>query len=92
VVDPRAVGRALEVLVNVDLTLKDVATVRAFEDYVSTLDDVVEFGRMFGLPDYFLPDYFLRVAVADLDACERFVTRKPHQSPGIAKIDSHLTM
>jgi DNA-binding Lrp family transcriptional regulator len=87
VVDPHAVGRALEVLVNVDLTLKDVETVRTFEEYVSTLDDVVEFRRMFGLPDY-----FLRVAVADLDAYERFVTRRLHQAPGIAKIDSHLTM
>jgi DNA-binding Lrp family transcriptional regulator len=87
VVDPRALGRGLEVMVNVDLALKDVATVTGFEEYVSGLDEVVEFRRMFGLPDY-----FLRVTIADLDGYERFVTRRLHQAPGIAKIDSHLTM
>ena len=86
-IDPQAIGRAFEVLVNVDLSLKDSPTVSAFEDYVSGLDEVVEFRRMFGLPDY-----FLRVATRDIGAYEQFVTSKLTQAPGIAKIDSHLPM
>ena len=87
VIDPEAVGRAFEVLVNIDLSLKDGHTVSAFEDYVSALEEVVEFRRMFGLPDY-----FLRVATRDIGAYEQFVTSKLTQAPGIAKIDSHLPM
>jgi DNA-binding Lrp family transcriptional regulator len=87
VIDPQAIGRAFEVLVNIDLSLKDGHTVSAFEDYVSALEEVVEFRRMFGLPDY-----FLRVATRDIGAYEQFVTDKLTQAPGIAKIDSHLPM
>jgi DNA-binding Lrp family transcriptional regulator len=87
VIDPQAVGRAFEVLVNIDLSLKDGPTVSAFEDYVSALEEVVEFRRMFGLPDY-----FLRVATRDIGAYEQFVTGKLTQALGIAKIDSHLPM
>ena len=42
---------------------------------------------MFGLPDY-----FLRVATTDLGAYEAFVTDKLETTPGLAKVDSHLTM
>jgi len=87
VIDPQAIGRAFEVLVNIDLSLKDRHTVTAFEDYVSALEEVVEFRRMFGLPDY-----FLRVATRDIGAYEQFVTDKLTQAPGVAKIDSHLPM
>jgi len=87
VIDLQAVGRAFEVLVNIDLSLKDRETVSAFEDYVSALGEVVEFRRMFGLPDY-----FLRVATPDIGSYEQFVTDKLTQAPGIAKIDSHLPM
>jgi DNA-binding Lrp family transcriptional regulator len=78
VIDPQAIGRAFEVLVNVDLSLKDGPTVSAFEGYVSALDEVVEFRRMFGLPDY-----FLRVATGDIGAYEQFVINKlTPASPG----------
>jgi DNA-binding Lrp family transcriptional regulator len=87
IVDPAAIGRQFEVLVNVDLILKDSQSVTAFEDYVAALDEVIEFRRMFGLPDY-----FLRVATSDPDAYEAFVTHKLTAAPGIARIDSHLTM
>jgi DNA-binding Lrp family transcriptional regulator len=86
-IDPEAIGRGFEVLVNIDLSLKDGPTVSAFEDYLSTLDEVVECRRMFGLPDY-----FLRVTTRDIDTYEQFITHKLTHAPGIAKIDSHLTM
>src|ERR1700729_3729514 len=41
-INPRAVGRGFEVLVNVDLTRKDRATFEAFEAAVAALDAVIE--------------------------------------------------
>jgi len=86
-VDPAAEGRAFEVLINVDLIVKDRATVLAFEDRVAAFHEVLEMRRMFGLPDY-----QLRVATTDLAAYEAFVTDKLEDTPGIARVDSHLTM
>ncbi|HEX4033836.1 MAG TPA: Lrp/AsnC family transcriptional regulator [Solirubrobacteraceae bacterium] len=85
-VDPRAVGRSFEVLVNVDLTSKDRITFEAFEAAVAGFDDVIELRRMFGLPDY-----VLRVATEGVESYETFVARLG-DVPGVAKIDSHLTM
>lgn len=86
-VDARAEGRAFEVLVNVDLVSKHRHDFLAFEEAVGALEEVVELRRMFGLPDY-----FMRVATRDLEAYEAFVTEKLCRTPGLAKIDSHLTM
>lgn len=86
-IDPEAVGRGFEVLVNVDLARKDRATVEHFEARVAEFDEVIELRRMFGLPDY-----FLRIATADLQAFEGFVTHDLEDTPGIARVDSHLTM
>ncbi len=85
--DPVAMGHAFEVLVNVDLTHKDRDTVERFEAEVAALDEVIELRRMFGLPDY-----VLRVGTPDLDTFEAFVTAGLGAVPGIAKVDSHLTM
>ena len=84
---PVAMGHAFEVLVNVDLTHKDRETVERFEAEVAALDEVIEVRRMFGLPDY-----VIRVGTPDLDTFETFVTAGLGAVPGIAKIDSHLTM
>jgi DNA-binding Lrp family transcriptional regulator len=70
--DPARLGRGFEVFVNVDLAVQDRATVAGFEQRVAACPEVVEFRRMFGLPDY-LP----RVATADLVAFEAFVTNQP---------------
>lgn len=86
-IDPNAVGRGFEVLVNVDLTRKDRATFEAFEEAVSALDEVIEVRRMFGLPDY-----LIRVATSSLESYESFVSTKLGDLPGIDKLDSHLTM
>ena len=85
--DPVAMGHAFEVLVNVDLTHKDRDTVERFEADVAALDEVIEVRRMFGLPDY-----VVRVGTPDLETFEAFVTAGLGAVPGIAKVDSHLTM
>ena len=52
VVDPAAVGRGLEVFVDVDINANDLKTVQAFETTAAGYDEVVELRRMFGHPDY----------------------------------------
>ena len=59
-VDPVAMGRGFEVMIHADLVAKDWATVEAFEGRLTSMDEVAELRRMFGLPDY-----FIRVRVAD---------------------------
>jgi DNA-binding Lrp family transcriptional regulator len=87
VVDPAAVGRGLEVLVDVECSAQDRATFEAFEATVAGYEEVTEFRRMFGRPDY-----FLRVAVADHAAYEAFLTGKIAGLPGVLRLESHLTM
>lgn len=86
-IDPAALGRSFEVLVNVDLTSKDRATFEAFEAAVAALDEVTEIRRMFGLPDY-----VLRVATDSIESYEVFVSTRLGDAPGLAKLDSHITM
>ncbi|WP_026057714.1 Lrp/AsnC family transcriptional regulator [Streptomyces sp. SS] len=87
VIDPAAVGRGLEVLVDVEVYATDRKTVEAFEETVASYEEVVEFRRLFGRPDY-----FLRVSVADHAAYEAFLTGRLTGLPGVLRTESHLTM
>jgi DNA-binding Lrp family transcriptional regulator len=86
-VDPVALGRGFEVTVHVELTLKDRATVEAFEAGIAGFDEVLECRRMFGLPDY-----VVRVAVADQEAYEVFYMNRLAELPGLARVNSQFTM
>jgi DNA-binding Lrp family transcriptional regulator len=86
-VNPAALGRSFEVLIHADLVAKDLATVEAFEARAVAMPEVSELRRMFGLPDY-----FIRVQVADLDSYERWVTTQLMGDPAIARVDSRITM
>jgi DNA-binding Lrp family transcriptional regulator len=86
-IDPATVGRGFEVTVHVELTLKDRATVEAFEERIAAFEEVVECRRMFGLPDY-----VVRVAVADQAAYEAFYMNKLGELPGLARVNSQFTM
>jgi DNA-binding Lrp family transcriptional regulator len=85
--DPVAIGRGFEVTVHVELTLKDRSTVEAFEEAIAALDEVLECRRMFGLPDY-----VVRVAVADQAAYEAFYMNQLAELPGLARVNSQFTM
>jgi DNA-binding Lrp family transcriptional regulator len=87
VINPEAVGRGLEVLVDVEVSATDLKTTKAFEDTMASFEEVIEFRRMFGRPDY-----FVRVAVADHGAYEAFITGKLTGLPGVLRTESHLTM
>jgi len=87
VMDPAALGRGLEVFVDVDINANDLKTVQEFEATAAGYDEVIELRRMFGHPDY-----FLRIAVADHAAYEAFLTGRLIGLPGVLHVTSHLTM
>ncbi|WP_430383284.1 Lrp/AsnC family transcriptional regulator [Streptomyces sp. P10-4] len=87
VVDPAALGRELEVLIDVEIYANDRRTVEEFETKVASYEEVIEFRRMYGRPDY-----FIRVAVADHAAYEAFLTGKLSGLPAVLRVTSHLTM
>ncbi|MER5619153.1 Lrp/AsnC family transcriptional regulator [Streptomyces sp. NPDC002215] len=87
VIDPQALGRGLEVLIDVEIYAQDRKSFQEFEDTVASYEEVVEFRRMYGRPDY-----FVRVAVADHAAYEAFLTEKLSGLPAVLRLESHLTM
>lgn len=86
-INPTATDQGFEVIVNANLGAQDRETVVSFESYVAGRDEVIEFRRMFGKPDY-----LIRVAVRDLEAYESFLTTKLMAAPGVATVDSHICM
>ena len=86
-VDPVAVDLGFEITVHVELSLKDRATVEAFEERIATFDEVIECRRMFGVPDY-----IIRVAVADTAAYEAFYMSELAELPGVGRVNSQFTM
>ncbi|MFG2642039.1 Lrp/AsnC family transcriptional regulator [Streptomyces sp. NPDC048370] len=87
VIDAEALGRGLEVLVDVEIYANDRRTVEEFETTVASYEEVTEFRRMYGRPDY-----FIRVAVAGHAAYEAFLTGKLSGLPAVLRVTSHLTM
>lgn len=87
VIDPAAEGRGLEIFVEVEVSATDSETVEHFEATVASYDEVIEFRRMFGRPDY-----LLRVTVADHDEYEAFHTSKLMGLPGVLRVVSQPTM
>lgn len=87
VIDPEALDRGLEVLIDVEVVASDRKTFEEFEQTVASYEEVIEFRRMYGRPDY-----FLRVAVADHAAYEAFITGKLSGLPAVLRLESHLTM
>ena len=87
VIDAEIDGRGLVVLVDVDIATNDLKSFAAFEEQLASFDEVVEAHRLFGLPDY-----YVRVAVADHEAYEAFLAGKLSALPGVVRITSHLSM
>ncbi|PSM44737.1 ArsR family transcriptional regulator [Streptomyces dioscori] len=86
-IDPATLGRGLEVLIDVEIYANDRKSFEDFEKTVASYEEVIEFRRMYGRPDY-----FIRAAVADHAACEAFLTGKLAGLPGVLRFTSHLTM
>jgi DNA-binding Lrp family transcriptional regulator len=87
VIDAAAVGRSVEVLLDVTLEAQDADTVEHVERVLTEAEEVVELRRLFGSPDY-----FVRVAVADLAAYELFLSRRVMTIPRVRGVISRFTM
>lgn len=86
-VNHEAIGHGLEVLVTIEVSVSDLKTLEGLESTIAAYEEVVEFRRAFGTPDY-----FLRVLVADYAAYEDFQTKKIIGIPGVARVISQPTM
>ncbi|WP_083471531.1 Lrp/AsnC family transcriptional regulator [Kibdelosporangium phytohabitans] len=86
-INPAATGRPLEVIVSVEVAISDKKTLADLEATIAGYEEVIEFRRLFGTPDY-----HMRVMVADHEAYEHFQTEKIIGIPGVARVISHLTM
>jgi DNA-binding Lrp family transcriptional regulator len=84
---PAAIGRGFEVILDVDLTRFARDSVHGFEEALAAFDEVVEMRRLFGSPDY-----LVRIAVANLEAYEEFLSNQVLVIPGIQKVSSRFTM
>ena len=87
VVDQRALGRGLDVLLHIDMLDQRRQTIEAFEAAVSAIDDVVHCRRMFGSPDY-----LVHVATTDIETYERLYMGQLAGLPGVARTNSQFTM
>jgi DNA-binding Lrp family transcriptional regulator len=76
-------GRGFEVL----LQTQDAVTVERFESTLAAAGEVTEVHRLFGKPDY-----FVRVAVADLSAYETFLSSRVMTIPGVGRVHSRFAM
>lgn len=79
--------RGLHVVVMVSLTSQRQDTLEAFEQAVATLDDVLECHLIAGEADY-----LVTVAVENLDAYQRFFTKRLGELPGVASLKSLISM
>ncbi|WP_172805645.1 Lrp/AsnC family transcriptional regulator [Brachybacterium avium] len=86
-VDPAALDQGFAVFLDVELTAYDRGTVEGFESSMRAFTEVVELYRLFGAPDY-----FVRVAVADLEAYEHFLTEQVITLPGVSRVASRFAM
>lgn len=86
-INREATGGGLEVIVSIEVSVSDLKTLEELETTIAAYDEVVEFRRVFGAPDY-----FLRVLVTDYAAYEGFQTGKIIGIPGVARVISQPTM
>ncbi|GIH10992.1 AsnC family transcriptional regulator [Rhizocola hellebori] len=86
-VDPDAVGLKFQALVFVTMREEDRDTLRAFEEAVAAIPNVVQAQRLFGDPDY-----LLRIVTADLPAYQRLQDDTLSALPGVQRMNSTLVM
>jgi DNA-binding Lrp family transcriptional regulator len=85
--DRAKLRRGLHVMVMVSLTSQRQEILEAFEREVAELEDVLECYLIAGEADY-----LVTVAVEDLDAYQRFFTKRLGELPGVASLKSMITM
>lgn len=85
--EPRAVGLAVNIFVSVTLEKQVEERLQEFETAVRSRPEVMECYLMTGESDY-----LLRVVVPDLNAYERFLKEHLTRIPGVASIKSSFAL
>jgi Lrp/AsnC family leucine-responsive transcriptional regulator len=85
--DPKAVGLGLSVFINISLKEQSRESLAGFERRIAEHDEVMECYLMTGDSDY-----LIRVAIADIQALERFILEQLTPIPGIEKIRSSFAL
>ncbi|TAG80745.1 MAG: Lrp/AsnC family transcriptional regulator [Burkholderiales bacterium] len=80
-------GLGLNVFISISLKEQSKAALAEFESRISEHDEVMECYLMTGDSDY-----LIRVALADIQALERFILEKLSPIPGIEKIRTSFTL
>jgi Lrp/AsnC family leucine-responsive transcriptional regulator len=84
---PQALGLGLNVFISISLRAQNKDALAAFERSINEHDEVMECYLMTGNSDY-----LIRVAVADMEALERFIIDKLTPIPGLEKIRSSFAL
>lgn len=87
VVDPAAMGLNLDVIIHANLESNTIDNVEAFEERIAAMDEVIEFRRMYGRPDY-----IIRVRVSDTEAYESWLMTQLYADKTVSGVDSRITM
>lgn len=82
-----ALGLGFESLVFVTMTASDGTSIRAFEEAVTEVPQVLTAQRLFGSPDY-----LLRVITRDLRAFQELYDERLSTLPGVQNLSSTLVM
>ena len=86
-IDPGAIGRGFEVLVNVTMDHEDAATIAEFESGLAAIPEVRHAERLFGDPDY-----LVRVTTADVEAYQALRDERLATLPGVRRLTSTIVM
>ena len=85
--DPKVLGLGMNVFISISLKEQSKEALAEFEKRISEHDEVMECYLMTGDSDY-----LIRVAVADMDALEKFILEQLTPIAGIEKIRSSFAL
>ena len=86
-IDPVAVGLSFSAIVFVTLRSTDRAAVKAFEDAVPQVPEIIQAQRLFGDPDF-----MLHVITTDLAAYQKLYDYSLSTLPSVQRLSSTLVM
>ena len=87
VIDPGAIDRGFEVLINVTMDHEDAATIAEFESGLAAIPEVRHAERLFGDPDY-----LVRVTTPGLEAYQALRDERLATLPGVRRLTSTIVM
>ncbi|MGH1352330.1 MAG: Lrp/AsnC family transcriptional regulator [Methyloligellaceae bacterium] len=86
-INQTSVGLPISAFISVELERQEGDLITRFENYVATLDEVMDCYLMTGSQDF-----LLRVVVKDLSGYERFLQEKLTQAPGVRSVRSRFAL